>query len=88
MPFQSELSKTQKQNALKETPSILELMGWANFPGSFLVGPIFGFRRYSDYVNGNLLEDVSLCQRCLFREVTYVKKIVQKCLFEKLEDFL
>lgn len=52
LPFQEKLSASQKQVALKEQPTFLEIAAFAYFPGSFLVGPQFSMKRYLDYVNG------------------------------------
>jgi len=49
---ESQLSKEQKETALKEPPSLLELLAFAYFPSGFLVGPQFPFSRYQAFVNG------------------------------------
>ncbi|XP_017072122.1 lysophospholipid acyltransferase 5 [Drosophila eugracilis] len=49
---ESELSKDQKETALKEPPSLLELLAFAYFPSGFLVGPQFPYRRYQAFING------------------------------------
>ncbi|XP_050493536.1 lysophospholipid acyltransferase 5 isoform X3 [Bombus huntii] len=49
---EEKLSASQKQVALKEQPTFLEIAAFAYFPGSFLVGPQFSMKRYLDYVNG------------------------------------
>lgn len=49
---EEELSKEQKLTALPEKPSILELLGYAYFPSSFLIGPQFPYRRYQSFTNG------------------------------------
>ncbi|KAH8270408.1 hypothetical protein KR018_009763 [Drosophila ironensis] len=46
------LSKEQKETALKEPPSLLELLAFAYFPSGFLVGPQFPCRRYLDFIDG------------------------------------
>ncbi|KAL0902652.1 hypothetical protein ABMA27_000476 [Loxostege sticticalis] len=46
-----ELSANAKKTALTTAPTFLELIGFVYFPACFLVGPIFSFRRYSDYIN-------------------------------------
>ncbi|XP_012263118.2 lysophospholipid acyltransferase 5 [Athalia rosae] len=51
---EEKLSSTQKETALKETPSFLEMAAFIYFPGSFLVGPQFSMKRYLKYVNGEL----------------------------------
>ncbi|XP_043603556.1 lysophospholipid acyltransferase 5 isoform X3 [Bombus pyrosoma] len=49
---EEKLSASQKQVALKEQPTFLEIAAFAYFPGSFLVGPQFSMKRYLNYVNG------------------------------------
>ncbi|XP_051164002.1 lysophospholipid acyltransferase 5 [Leptopilina boulardi] len=51
----SELSAFQKQTAIKEHPTLLEIAAFSFFPGSFLVGPQFSMKRYQDYVNNRLI---------------------------------
>lgn len=46
-----ELSANNKKTALVEAPTFIELLGFVYFPACFLVGPIFSFRRYKDYVS-------------------------------------
>ncbi|EDV97950.1 lysophospholipid acyltransferase 5 [Drosophila grimshawi] len=46
------LSKDQKETALRKLPSFLELLAFAYFPSSFLVGPQFPYRRYQKFTNG------------------------------------
>lgn len=46
-----ELSANNKKTALTEPPTFLELIGFVYFPSCFLVGPIFSFRRYIDFVS-------------------------------------
>ncbi|XP_031848228.1 lysophosphatidylcholine acyltransferase 3 protein nessy [Nomia melanderi] len=55
---EGKLSASQKQVALKEQPTFLEVVGFAYFPGSFLVGPQFSMKRYLDFVNGQLMADI------------------------------
>lgn len=45
------LSDNNKQTALESTPKLLELIGFVYFPACFLVGPIFSFRRYLDFIS-------------------------------------
>lgn len=47
-----ELSANNKKTALEKYPTIVELFGFVYFPACFLVGPIFSFRRYDDFVTG------------------------------------
>ncbi|KAH8373378.1 hypothetical protein KR009_004577 [Drosophila setifemur] len=52
----SALSRDQKETALKEPPSLLELLAFAYFPSGFLVGPQFPLRRYQAFINGRFRE--------------------------------
>ncbi|KAG6452212.1 lysophospholipid acyltransferase 5 [Manduca sexta] len=45
-----ELSTTNKKTALTVTPTFMELIGFVYFPACFLVGPIFSFKRYTDFI--------------------------------------
>ncbi|EDW36836.1 GL25842 [Drosophila persimilis] len=47
------LSKEQKETALPQVPSLLELSAFAYFPSGFLVGPQFPLRRYQNFINGD-----------------------------------
>ncbi|KAH8360525.1 lysophospholipid acyltransferase 5 [Drosophila serrata] len=53
---ESDLSKDQKETALKNPPSLLELLAFAYFPSGFLVGPQFPYRRYQAFINGQYRE--------------------------------
>lgn len=46
------LSKDQTEAALSEVPSLLEMYGFAFMTPAFLVGPIFGFKRYQQFIRG------------------------------------
>ncbi|CAK1588333.1 unnamed protein product [Parnassius mnemosyne] len=46
-----ELSATSKKTALTQPPSFIELIGFVYFPACFLVGPIFSFKRYMDFLS-------------------------------------
>ncbi|XP_064545966.1 lysophospholipid acyltransferase 5 [Drosophila montana] len=46
------LSKAQKETALQKPPSYIQLLAFAYFPSSFLVGPQFPYRRYQSFTNG------------------------------------
>lgn len=46
------LSDDSKKVALREMPQLLETLGFAFFPASFLVGPQFPLKRYQDFVEG------------------------------------
>lgn len=45
------LSENGRKTALTEAPTFVELLGFVYFPACFLVGPIFSFRRYKDYIS-------------------------------------
>ncbi|KAM3969055.1 lysophosphatidylcholine acyltransferase 3 protein nessy [Aphomia sociella] len=47
------LSENNKKTALTSSPTFLELIGFVYFPACFMVGPIFSFRRYKDYISDN-----------------------------------
>ncbi|XP_011198184.2 lysophospholipid acyltransferase 5 [Bactrocera dorsalis] len=49
---QDKLSKEQKECALAELPSPLELFAFAYLPCSFLIGPQFPYRRYKRFIEG------------------------------------
>lgn len=51
-----QLSKEQKETALRDLPSFLQLLAYAYFPSGFLVGPQFPYRRYQRFTNGEFLE--------------------------------
>ncbi|XP_039764125.1 lysophospholipid acyltransferase 5-like [Pararge aegeria] len=44
------LSENNRLTALIDTPTLEELIGFIYFPACFLVGPIFSFRRYLDFI--------------------------------------
>ncbi|KAJ2954468.1 hypothetical protein O0L34_g2746 [Tuta absoluta] len=46
-----ELSANNKKTALVDSPTFVEMIGFLYFPSCFLVGPIFSFRRYTDFIN-------------------------------------
>uniref|UniRef100_T1GZ43 Lysophospholipid acyltransferase 5 n=1 Tax=Megaselia scalaris TaxID=36166 RepID=T1GZ43_MEGSC len=48
---ETKLSKDQKENGIKETPSLIELAAYSYFPSSFIVGPQFPFKRYNRFIN-------------------------------------
>ncbi|XP_013184936.2 lysophospholipid acyltransferase 5 [Amyelois transitella] len=45
------LSSNSMKTALVEQPTFVELLGFVYFPACFLVGPIFSFRRYKDFID-------------------------------------
>jgi len=52
-----ELSKDQKEQALKTIPSIFACAAHVFYPGSFMIGPQFPLRRYFDFVEGKFSKD-------------------------------
>uniref|UniRef100_A0A1B0AI88 Lysophospholipid acyltransferase 5 n=1 Tax=Glossina pallidipes TaxID=7398 RepID=A0A1B0AI88_GLOPL len=50
------LSKDQQECALRELPTLLELLAFSYFPASFLVGPQFPFRRYRRFINREFVQ--------------------------------
>nr|ATJ44585.1 acetyltransferase 18 [Helicoverpa assulta] len=54
-----ELSENNLKTALPTQPTFLELIGFVYFPACFLVGPIFSFRRYRDYISDTFPLDAS-----------------------------
>lgn len=46
------LSAAQKKSFVKQKPTFVEMAAYTYFPGSFLVGPQFSYRRYQSFVNG------------------------------------
>ena len=56
--FQEELSKDQKEAALTELPSLIEMFSHCFFIGGYLVGPQFSMRKYQNYIRRNIEEDL------------------------------
>jgi len=52
------LSKDQKENALKEPPTILEIFSQAFFVGGYFVGPQFSMKKFQNYIQRNINEDI------------------------------
>lgn len=46
------LSKDQSEAALSDVPSLLEVYGFNFMTPAFLVGPLFGFKRYKKFIEG------------------------------------
>lgn len=46
-----EVLSGNKSSAIEEPPTLTELLGFVYFPSCFLVGPIFSFKRYRNFVN-------------------------------------
>lgn len=47
-----ELSKNNKETALTVPPTFAELLGFVYFPPCFLIGPLFSYKRYHNYMSG------------------------------------
>ncbi|KAJ3228233.1 lysophospholipid acyltransferase [Clydaea vesicula] len=47
---ESDLSSSQKKNAVKEMPNLVEYFGFIFFFGGFLVGPMVHFKSYIDFI--------------------------------------
>lgn len=62
-----ELSKDQKENALKEVPSILEMFSQAFFIGGYFVGPQFSMKKYQNFIQRNIEEDLPPSRRFAFK---------------------
>ena len=62
-----ELSKDQKENALKEVPSILEMFSHAFFIGGYFVGPQFSMKKYQNFIQRNIEEDLPPSRRFAFK---------------------
>jgi len=62
-----ELSKDQKESALKEIPSILEMFSHAFFTGGYFVGPQFSMRKYQNFINRNIQDDLPPSRRFAFK---------------------
>ena len=54
-----ELSKDQKDNALSEVPSILEVCSQSFFVGGYFVGPQFSMKKFQNFIQRNIVEDVT-----------------------------
>ncbi|OXA57645.1 lysophospholipid acyltransferase 5 [Folsomia candida] len=52
-----DLSKDQKQQALKTMPSLLASAAHIFYPGSFMIGPQYPMKRYLDFVEGKFSEN-------------------------------
>ena len=62
-----ELSKEQKDNALSEVPSILEVCSQSFFVGGYFVGPQFSMRKFQNYIQRNINEDLPPSIRFAFK---------------------
>lgn len=72
-----ELSANNKLTALESSPSFLELIGFVYFPACFLVGPIFSFRRYKDYIT----DKFPLDKETAVYEAQAIKRLVQGLVY-------
>lgn len=57
---EEKLSTENKKTALKKAPSLLEIAAYTFFPGSYLVGPQFPFRRFDNFISQQYVQYVSL----------------------------
>lgn len=71
------LSDNNKKTALESPPSFLELIGFIYFPACFLVGPIFSFRRYQDFVS----DKFPLEKESKTLEAQAMKRLIQGILY-------
>merc|ERR1712079_662849 len=62
-----ELSKDQKDNALTEVPSILEVCSQSFFIGGYFVGPQFSMRKFQNFIQRNINEDLPPSRRFAFK---------------------
>lgn len=53
---ESELSRDQKENCIKELPNVLQLAAYSYFPSSFIAGPQFPFNRYTAFINNEFAQ--------------------------------
>lgn len=72
-----ELSANNKLTALESQPTFLELLGFVYFPACFLVGPIFSFRRYKDFIT----DKFPLEREAKVYEAQAVKRLVQGVIY-------
>ncbi|KAF9804750.1 hypothetical protein SFRURICE_007653 [Spodoptera frugiperda] len=72
-----ELSANNKLTALESSPTFLELIGFVYFPACFLVGPIFSFRRYKDYIT----DKFPLDKETAVYEAQAIKRLVQGLVY-------
>lgn len=64
------LSNDQSEAALSEVPSLLELYGFSFMTPAFLVGPIFGLKRYQKFIRGEF-DDKSGFLKASFNSFMY-----------------
>lgn len=72
-----ELSANNKQTALETSPTFIELLGFVYFPACFLVGPIFSFRRYKDFISDKYPLEIE----APVYESQAMKKLIQGLLY-------
>lgn len=46
-----EVSQNQIKTAITELPSLVQILGYVYFPACFLIGPLFSFKRYMNFVH-------------------------------------
>lgn len=62
-----EQSRDQKENALVELPSLLEICSQSFFIGGYFVGPQFSMRKFQNFIQRNINEDVPASRRFAFK---------------------
>ncbi|XP_075990540.1 lysophosphatidylcholine acyltransferase 3 protein nessy [Anticarsia gemmatalis] len=72
-----ELSANNKVTALEKSPTFIELLGFVYFPACFLVGPIFSFRRYKDFIT----DKFPLEKETSVYEAQAMKRLIQGILY-------
>lgn len=72
-----ELSANNKLTALETAPTLVELLGFVYFPACFLVGPIFSFRRYKDFIS----DKFPLDKEVAVYESHAMKRLIQGVLY-------
>lgn len=72
-----ELSANNKLTALESPPTFMELLGFVYFPACFLVGPIFSFRRYKDFVS----DKFPLDEEASVYEGQAIKRLIQGVIY-------
>jgi len=53
-----DLSKDQKESALTEVPSLLEVCSQSFFVGGYFVGPQFSMKKFQNFIQRNITEDL------------------------------
>lgn len=64
-----ELSKDQKENALETVPSLLEICSQSFFIGGYFVGPQFSMKKFQNFLQRNIQEDLPPSRRFAFKRL-------------------